>query len=105
MFYAKDNASTKIDIYLALLEKSINEGNTSNYWGFFTNAFTLAHELAIGHKTFFDIETDSYDVVNILVKNNLDYFKTLEPDKISMSTFSDVKKFMGSLRQSNTVIG
>ncbi len=105
MFYAKDNASTKIDIYLALLEKSINEGSNGNYWSFFTNAFTLAHELAVGSKTFFDVETDAYDVVNILVKNNSDYFKTLDPGKINMNTFSDVKNFMGSLRQSNSVIG
>ncbi len=96
--------SQKIDIYLALLDKSIDEGSNSNYWTFFTNAFTDAHQLATGAKTYFDVDNDWYDVVSLLVRNNLEYFKGLNPHQIDSKVFADVKTIMSSLKHSNTEI-
>lgn len=104
MFYAKDNVSQKIDIYLALLDKSVTEGSSSNYWSFFTSAFTEAHELAAGRKTHFQVNNDWYDVVSLLLRNNFDYFRDLNVDQIDNKVFIDVKNFMTTLKQSNSVV-
>lgn len=104
MFYAKDNVSQKIDIYLALLDKSVNEGSKSNYWSFFTKAFTDAHELAAGTKTYFEVNNDWYDVVSLLLRDNLAYFKDLKVDQIDKKVFIDVKTFMSTLKQSNSIV-
>jgi len=104
MFYAKGNMSQKIDIYLALLEKSISEGNNSNYWTFFAHAFEDAHKVATGAKTYFDLESDRYDVVSMLLQNNLKYFKDLNVQKVDKKVFIDVKTFMTSLKQSNSLV-
>jgi hypothetical protein len=103
MFYAKGNVSQKLDVYLALLEKTITESNSS-YRIFFIDAFKDAHELAIGNKSFFDLNNELYDVVNILLKDNSDYFKKLDVNNIDNNVFSDVKSIMGSLKQANTVV-
>ena len=102
MFYAKGNMSQKIDIYLALLEKSISEGNHSNYWTFFLSAFEDAHKVATGVKTYFDVDNDRYDVVSMLVKNNHKYFEDLNVQQIDNKVFTDVKTFMKTLKQTNT---
>jgi hypothetical protein len=105
MFYAKGNVSQKLDVYLALLEKTIGDSSSSSgYRTFFTAAFKNAHDLAVGSKSYFDLDNDLYDVVDLLLRDNEDYFKRLDISKIDDSVFLDVKNFMGSLRQSNSLI-
>lgn len=105
MFYAKGNVSQKLDVYLALLEKTISDSSNSNrYRIFFTDAFKNAHDLAVGSKSYFELDNDLYDVVDLLLRDNEDYFKQLDVTKIDDNVFIDVKNFMGSLRQANSLI-
>jgi hypothetical protein len=104
MFYAKGQVSQKIDVYSALLDKSLSDGTSSSYWKFFENAFHDAHSLATGSKTHFQIDRNAYDLVSILFKSNAKYFKDLDVSKIDDRVFLDVKTFIQSLKQSNSVI-
>jgi hypothetical protein len=109
MFYAKSNVSQKLDVYSALLDRAIDEGDNSNYRVFFTNAFIDAHDLANDSKTFLEVDTNIYDFVYILFKSNSEYFKHLDKSKIREKKFQDevfktVKEFIGTLRQGNNIV-
>lgn len=104
MFHAKGQVSQKIDVYSALLEKSLTDGTSSSYWKFFQSAFQDAHSLATGSKNLFQINRDAYDLVSILFKTNAKYFKDLDVSKIDDQVFEDVKTFMKSFKQSNSIL-
>jgi hypothetical protein len=104
MFYAKSNPKQKIEIYLTLLDKSLHEGSTSNYWNFFVNAFSNAHLLASGKKTYYDVDRKMYDIVKVLVQSNPSFFRDLDVNTISDKTFINVRNFIGTLKESKTVV-
>jgi hypothetical protein len=107
MFYAKSNVSQKLDVYSALLQRAIDEGDNSSYRTFFVNAFKEAHDLANDSKSFLDVDKSIYDVVYILFRTNGSYFKSLDniDDRgVQDRVFEDVKKIFGTLRESNTLV-
>jgi|GEM_PF-5323547 hypothetical protein len=103
MLYAKSNVSQKLDIYSALLQRAIDEGDKSSYRVFFKTAFEAAHDLTDG-KSFLEIDKSIYDVVYILFKSNFDYFKALDKSKIDDKVFEDVKNIFGTLRHDNKLV-
>lgn len=96
MYFAKNSENINLNLYLILINKLLNEDQQS-YKDLFVDIITDAHKLASKQIDHYQVRTNIYDIVNIFVERNGEYFASVNPEKIDRNVFLTIQGFMNSL--------
>ncbi|GEO05614.1 hypothetical protein AAE02nite_32780 [Adhaeribacter aerolatus] len=88
MYYSHTIEDNKIGLFTSFV-KSLIEGR-QEYKPVVNNVIEEAHALALGNKTLFNIDRDSYPIVVLLEENDPDFFKTVDSNKADEGVYQKV---------------
>jgi len=91
MFFAKDVRNESIEIYVSFLSDIIEKDN-QNFKGLFDVIINNVHSLAVGSKTYNEINPEIFDIVSLLNFYHSAYFK--EIDTQAEFDYNQIKKFL-----------
>lgn len=101
MYFAKNSENQSLNLYLLLLNKYLEEGQ-EDYKPLLEDIVVNAHKLAVDEISHYDVKNSIYDIVNLFVTTNKDYFaRNIDPSKIDRSVFVNMQTIMRSLASGN----
>lgn len=103
MYFAKNSENLNLNLYLLLINKYLEEGQ-EDYKPLLEEIIISAHKLAADEITHYDVKSSIYDIVNLFVKTNGEYFaKNVDPNSINKNVFITIQKFLNSLTSGNSL--
>ncbi len=103
MYFAKNSENLNLNLYLILINKYLNE-DQQVYRDLFESIVIDAHKLAKKEIDHYQVKSNIYDIVNLFVKRNQDYFANINTANIDRNVFVTIQGFMTSLASNNTLL-
>lgn len=93
MICAKNRKIENIEIYMSFLQDIITNNN-KYYINIFDSIINRCHELSMGVIDYTNVESSIFDIVSILHFNNIEYFRKIEINSISIINYIDILNFL-----------
>lgn len=94
MLYSHTIEDNKLSVFTLFLNKLIS--GDDRYKATVDKVLSDTHNLATGDKDLYQIDKDKFSIIIYLKSTHEDYFKELDPDKLTKSQY---KKVLGYLQQ------